>query len=210
MGSLPIKYLGVPLLSTNLTAADCKILIDNLMAQIKSWTNRFLSFAGRLQLIHSVLSNMQNYWANLFILPKRSIKQMEKLIRSFLWSGIEHRHTGAKVAWADLNCPKSEGGLGIRKIEDMNKSLMASHIWEICQPISNSTWVNWVKVHLIREHSFWEIPIPSRCSWTWWKLLSVRIHIRPLMVHRIGNGLNTMLWFDNLATNGTHHLYLWG
>ena len=156
------------------------------MARIKSWTNRFLSFAGRLQLIHSVLSNMQNYWASLFILPKRSIKQMEKLIRSFLWSGIELRHTGAKVAWADLTCPKSEGGLGIRRIEDMNKSLMARHIWEICQPISNSTWVNWVKVHLIREHSFWEIPIPSSCSWTWRKLLrrgnSLSMEIRKLSV----------------------------
>ena len=63
---------------------------------------------------------------------------MEQLVRSFLWKGVELKHTGAKVAWGDITYPKSEGGLGIWKIEDMNKALMARYIWEICQPSSCS------------------------------------------------------------------------
>ena len=48
LGSLPLKYLGVPLISSNLSSTNCKSLLDKLLARIKSWTNRFLSFAGRL------------------------------------------------------------------------------------------------------------------------------------------------------------------
>ena len=48
LGSLPLKHLGVPLISSSLSSVDCKGLIDKLVARIKSWTNRFLSFARRL------------------------------------------------------------------------------------------------------------------------------------------------------------------
>ena len=84
VGSLPINYLGAPLLSSKITDHDCKCLVEKMVARNKSWTNRFLSFAGRLQLIQSILMSMQNFWAGLFILPKKSIKKMEQLICSFL------------------------------------------------------------------------------------------------------------------------------
>ena len=56
--------------------------------------------------------------------------------------------------------------------------------------------MNWVKVHLIRDHSFWDLPIPSNCSWTWRKLLQLRAEVRPFIRHIIGDGRHTSLWFD--------------
>ena len=50
IGSLPVKYLGVPLISTKLSHSDCIPLMDKMMARIQSWTSRSLSFAGRMQL----------------------------------------------------------------------------------------------------------------------------------------------------------------
>ena len=55
LGSFPMKYLGVPLISTRLSHSDCQPLLDKIMARIQSWTSRSLSYAGRLQLISSVL-----------------------------------------------------------------------------------------------------------------------------------------------------------
>ena len=49
------KYLGVPLISTRLSHIDCQPLLDKIIARTQSWTSRSLSFAGRLQLISSVL-----------------------------------------------------------------------------------------------------------------------------------------------------------
>ncbi|XP_021863807.2 uncharacterized protein [Spinacia oleracea] len=54
-GSFPFRYLGVPLTTRKLSFIDCKPLIDRTVARIKSWTSKFLSYAGRLQLVKSVL-----------------------------------------------------------------------------------------------------------------------------------------------------------
>jgi hypothetical protein len=69
-GKLPIRYLGVPLISSWLCAVDCDTLLEKITARINSWLSRNLSFAERLQLISSVLYSVQVYWSSTFILPK--------------------------------------------------------------------------------------------------------------------------------------------
>ena len=64
LGRSPMKYLGVPLLSTRLSHNDCQPLIDKIMVRIQAWTSRSLSFAGRLQMLSSVLYNIQMYWCS--------------------------------------------------------------------------------------------------------------------------------------------------
>lgn len=54
-GVLPMRYLGVPLISTKPRATDCDSLVHRIVARVKSWTSRALSYAGRIQLIKSVL-----------------------------------------------------------------------------------------------------------------------------------------------------------
>ncbi|KAK4383826.1 hypothetical protein Sango_3115700 [Sesamum angolense] len=57
------------------------------LSRIKGWDNIQLSFAGRLQLIKSVLMSLNVYWAMAFILPKGVIRAVEKKLRNFLWKG---------------------------------------------------------------------------------------------------------------------------
>ena len=80
IGTLPVRYLGVPLITTQLRAADCSSLIEKITSHIKSWTSKFLSFAGRLQLIQSVLLSIQIHWASIFSLPNRVIDQVKHLL----------------------------------------------------------------------------------------------------------------------------------
>ena len=110
LGSLSARHLGVPLISTKLSARDCKILLDKIVARIKNWTTKHLSYGGRLQLIKSVLFSLQVYWMGLFILPKKVTDQVDQLLRSFLWSGTDKKLTGAKVSWESITCLKSKGG----------------------------------------------------------------------------------------------------
>ena len=70
-GTLPVRYLGVPLITSKLNASNCKPLVDSITARIRMWTSRFLSFPGRLQLIHSVLCSIQSYW-NVIHSPKEN------------------------------------------------------------------------------------------------------------------------------------------
>ncbi|KAJ0469053.1 putative RNA-directed DNA polymerase [Helianthus annuus] len=84
-GNLPIKYLGVPLIATKLMYKDCKVLVERIDKRMSDWKTKFLSFTGRLQLISSVLSSLYTYWASVFILPMRIIKEIEKRMKGFLW-----------------------------------------------------------------------------------------------------------------------------
>ena len=61
----------------------------------------------------------------------------------------------------------------------------------------------------------WKEKATQSCSWNWMCLLNLREVFKTLMVHIIGDGQNTNLWYDNwyplgrpglvglwLATNG--------
>lgn len=97
IGNLPIRYIGIPLITTKLKKNDCFGLLSNLKTRILSWTNRFLSFAGRLQLIKSILFSLQMFWCYHFIFPSFIFKQVEHLLRNFLWSESDSDSKKAKV-----------------------------------------------------------------------------------------------------------------
>ncbi|KAL0292602.1 UNVERIFIED_CONTAM: hypothetical protein Sangu_3252600, partial [Sesamum angustifolium] len=143
-GSLPVKYLGIPLTSSRLTIADCRPLIDKVDARLAGWNNQILSYAGRLQLIKSVLTTLHTYWASAFILPKGVLKTLEKKMRQFLWQGSAGSRN-AKVAWAWITKPKEEGGLGIRSLTTTNQALMLKQLWRILQNDGTSIWVDWIQ-----------------------------------------------------------------
>nr|GFC64362.1 reverse transcriptase domain, reverse transcriptase zinc-binding domain protein [Tanacetum cinerariifolium] len=84
-GRLPIKYLGVPLVPSRLIYKDCKELIEKVDGHINDWKNKSLSIAGRLQLIHSVISSLHVYWASMFVLPSGVLLDIEQRMRGFLW-----------------------------------------------------------------------------------------------------------------------------
>ncbi|KAH7659613.1 Reverse transcriptase zinc-binding domain-containing protein [Dioscorea alata] len=68
-GSLPVKYLGIPLFSSRLKKEYCQELISKISARILNWSAKALSYAGRLQLINVVLLSMHSHWSSLFLLP---------------------------------------------------------------------------------------------------------------------------------------------
>ena len=195
-GSLPVKYLGLPLVTTKFATADCKPLIEALTARIKGWTVRKLSFAGRLQLIKSSLNSKHIYWSTHMILPKKIINKVEQVMRDFLWKGQEQGHGGAKVAWNKVAKPITEGGLGIKGLLEWNKAAISKLIWKILQPRTTSSWAIWAKANLLKGRSFWDIPIPQDCSWTWRKVLTLRNQFRPYFRSVVGNGSEVFLWYD--------------
>ena len=85
-GALPVRYLGLPLLTRKMRPADFAPLIEKIKLQISTWTARQLSFAGRLLLLHSVIFSLTNFWMAAFLLPKSCINKIDKLCAAFLWS----------------------------------------------------------------------------------------------------------------------------
>ena len=188
IGTLPLKYLGVPIITTKLKKEDCNDLVQKISSRILSWTSKFLSYAGRIQLIKFVLAGIQNYWAGMFILPKGVLTQVERLMRRFLWSGGIDKSHSTKVSWEIVCKPKEEGGLGFKNLDQLNKVLNLKHIWNITSHTHDSLWVKWVNAYMLKSRSFWVVKAPTQCSWYWRKLLKLRDMVRPMLKHRIGNG----------------------
>ena len=109
VGTLPICYLGMPLTAKSLTSHDYEPLIDKIRGRMLCWSNRALSFAGRLQLIKSVISITVNFWSSAFILPAKCFDTIETMCSAFLWAGSPTKNHKAKVSWEDLCFPKEEG-----------------------------------------------------------------------------------------------------
>ena len=194
-GSFPMKYLGVPLISTRLSHCDCQPHLDQILARIQSRTSRSLSYAGRLQLIASVLYRIQMYWCSLFIILKFTISKIEQTFSSFLWSrklGNAHR---VKIRWESVCLPKEEGGLGLRHVKDSNDANVMKHIWNLFNR-KDSLQVAWVRRLYLRQGSLWCAKVPSNCSWSWRKILQLSDRIRPFIKHKVGNGTRTFLWHD--------------
>ncbi|KAG7588504.1 Zinc finger CCHC-type superfamily [Arabidopsis suecica] len=123
IGSLPIRYLGLPLMHRKLRISEYEPLIDNLIKKFRNWAVKTLSFVGRLQLLGSVISGVVNFWISTFILPQGCIKKIESLCSRFLWKGNIDMSNGVKVSWASVCLPKDEGGLGLRRYAVWNKAL---------------------------------------------------------------------------------------
>ncbi|KAK9671497.1 hypothetical protein RND81_12G033900 [Saponaria officinalis] len=64
-GFLPFTYLGLPLSSSRLKRVQYSPLIDKLVNQTLHWSSSFLSHAGKIQLISSVLFSNLVYWPRL-------------------------------------------------------------------------------------------------------------------------------------------------
>lgn len=110
ISQLPVRYLVLPLLSRSLSHHDCVPIVNRVLTRIKSWKGRFLSYAGRLQLVHSLLSYKQVYWFACYILPKRTIQEIQRIFRKFLLGGPDMDRNSNLVAWNDVCAPFAEGG----------------------------------------------------------------------------------------------------
>ncbi|GKU92455.1 hypothetical protein SLEP1_g6177 [Rubroshorea leprosula] len=201
VGTLPVRYLGVPLITGRLTNAALKPLITKITEKISSWTSRYLSFAGRLQLISSVLQSITNFWCSIFILPKRVIKSVEGICNAFLWKGRVADARGAKVSWATVCQPKMEGGLGLKPLHIWNMACILRFIWLLFTK-AGSIWVARVQTYLLKEKSFWSVGIPADTTWSWRKILKLRTYARPLVKHMVGKGDTIFLWYDSWHPKG--------
>lgn len=200
-GSLPIRYLGLPLMCRKLRIAEYAPLLEKLTNRFRSWAVKCLSFAGRVQLIASVISGIVTFWISTFVLPQGCLKKIEALCSRFLWSGNVEARKGAKVAWSTVCLPKPEGGVGLRRFTCWNKTLCLRLIW-LLYADTGSLWSSWHKHHHLKKRSFWAVAESPRDPWTWKMLLRLRPLAEKFLKGIVGNGKRISFWFDSWTPMG--------
>lgn len=200
-GSLPIKYLGLPLLHRKLGRADYSPLIDKISSRLHHWTIKILSFAGRLQLISSVIYSLVNFWLSAFTLPKGCLKEIQSLCTRFLWAGSMDMKSCAKVSWQDICFPKNEGGLGLRDFVSWNKTMQLRLLWRLLVG-TDSLWVAWNLEHRLKRTNLWAVEVQSNSSWIWKSIMALRQVAKKLTTCDLRDGKKASFWFDSWTTHG--------
>ncbi|KAK9756044.1 hypothetical protein RND81_01G069400 [Saponaria officinalis] len=149
-GSFPFKSLGVPLHSSRLSKHMYQPLLAKIRDKINNWTNGYLSYAGRLQLINSVIFGLEAFWCASFLLPRGVIREIDRLCHSFLWGQNDGQHKLVFLRWSNVCRPRRQGGFDIREILSWNKTLLVRMIWRL-QNNFPSMWGSWCKKYVLSK-----------------------------------------------------------
>jgi hypothetical protein len=127
-----IKYLGLPLtLGSNKSSLWIEV-IRKIKSKITAWGGQWLTNAGKLTLIKSVLSSLPIYQASFLLAPKTIMEQVSKLIRDFLWRGGKgNQKKFHLVNWDTVKRPFFEGGLQVRDPGLANIALGGKILWKL-------------------------------------------------------------------------------
>ncbi|KAM6568616.1 hypothetical protein CsatB_016601 [Cannabis sativa] len=202
-GFFPLKYLGVPLRPTKWRREDCDTIIKKIKMRLVTWATKHLSYAGRIQLIHSVLFGLRNYWMSIFILPQSVIKEVERLCRGFLWGVKGDRSKIHLASWDKVCLPKSFGGLGFKNGASWNRSILGKFVWAIMDK-HDILWVKWVNNIYLKGADFWDYELRGDVSWYWRKLCHLRNHFSKPMVTaavRKGKYVAARLYLGSITLN---------
>lgn len=158
VGSFPFTYLGLPMGLTKPQVKDYAPLMCRIERRLSA-SSQLLSYAGRLQLVNSILSSLPTYYMCSLKLPVAVVEIIDKYRKNCLWRGSDFRKKGYNLAaWNLVMKPKEKGGLGVINLSLQNDALLLKHLDKFFNK-ADIQWVNliWAKYypngvpHLRRE-----------------------------------------------------------
>ena len=125
LAELPMTYSGIPLSDKRLPKSAYLDLLHKFSKRLEGWASRFLSIAGRLTLLNSILSSLPVHFMSVLKLPEWVILKIDKIRRNFLWHGVTDQKKGFNlVDWEVVCTPKHLGGLGVLGLRAFNKAML--------------------------------------------------------------------------------------
>jgi hypothetical protein len=207
LGSIPFKYLGLPVGANPRLSSTWKPMVDSIKRRLGSWGNKYISLGGRIVLINSILNSLPVFFLSYLKLPVKVWKEVVKIQRNFLWGGLSNKRRICWVKWSDICKPKREGGLGIRDIRAMNSSLLAKWRWKLLMEGDEG----WKRVVVAK---YGEGVLGNACldvvnfrygASVWWRDIC-RLDdgvgwFKEVVSKKVGNGATTRFWKDVWVSN---------
>jgi hypothetical protein len=133
---------------------------------------------------------------SIFLLPKWVTRRLDLIRRSFLWHGHKQIHGSKKriplTSWALLTRTKELGGLGVRDLEQMNKSLLIKWMWQWVS--TEHAWWKEATITLGTHIRSWEMTQIS-AFWLPFAKLAPMFNASIMFIMRQGN--TTQFWHDD-------------
>lgn len=126
-----------------------KSIANSILAKFSKRKGDFLSMAGCLTLINSVISGALNHSSMIYKWLGSLLKEIEAAMRNFLGTGNIFDKKLISVAWAKTYVPKIEGGLGIRSLQAINSGFITKMAWRMMT--QNSIVANFFRGKYLRQ-----------------------------------------------------------
>eukprot|EP00253_Pinus_taeda_P004035 PITA_04035 len=171
-----LKYLGFWLKPTCQRIADWTWLIAKLEKRLTRWSYRYISRAGRLNLIKSVLEATPVFWMALAWIPRHTLAQLQQICNRYLWAGSQDKRIFTWIGWQKIAIPKKWGGWGLKDLPLFAQALAAKMSWALLTsqnlwtrlsyhkyiwPLDTMDWIRLPTWNRTGASSFWKAVIHS-------------------------------------------------
>ncbi|XP_020262492.1 uncharacterized protein LOC109838459 [Asparagus officinalis] len=204
-GCFPIRYLGVPLVCKRLSYEDCNSLLNKITSQIQTWQkHRKLTYAGRLQVIKSIILGVQIYWTSNYLLP---VKGGLGIFSASIWNlaaalkNLWNIHVNRELMWIkwihgtylkqrDIWHVKARSGdswMWKQLIKARDKALNfcggVGNLIQLIAALKNLwnihvnrelMWIKWIHGTYLKQRDIWHVKARSGDSWMWKQLIKAR------------------------------------
>ncbi|KAM7481360.1 hypothetical protein LguiB_005943 [Lonicera macranthoides] len=143
---------------------------------------------GRLVLIRHVLQSMAIHIMAAFEPPKAIMQRIESLFANFFWGQIDGIQKYHWIRWSKCCLHVTEGGLGVRSLEDTCKAFSMRLWWNLRQ--ANSIWAKFMKSKYVGNDHISNCTKPSICSHTWMRTVRLRSIADSNIGWHLGKGIS--------------------
>ncbi|XP_059067501.1 uncharacterized protein LOC131858319 [Cryptomeria japonica] len=116
-GEFPLKYLGISIGTKAFQKQLWEEVVIKCKGKVDLWKNKWLSQAGRIQMIKFVLSAIPIYSMSCFKMIRQAYSSVDGLLKKFLWEGSKEVRRILLINWDTACLIKEEGAARLRKME---------------------------------------------------------------------------------------------
>jgi len=197
---IPFKYLGVEVGGNPRKSKFWEPVLTKLKARLNVWKGRFLSLAGRICLIKSIITAVPLFYLSIFKAPDSVYQSIIRIQRKFLWGWGKEKRPIAWVSWEIVCKTKEEGGLGIRDIRKFNYALLAKWRWRLVSD-EKGKWKDLMISKYGMDLDYPQTPVKMQ-TWWWRDLQKVCTEgegtgwFQQQLTWRLGGGDKVKFWED--------------
>jgi len=145
----PVTYLGCPLYIGRKKIAYFDNMVHKVIKRLNGWQGNMISPGGRMVLIKNVLQSIPIYTLSIMSPPKATFHLIEIHFANFFWGSSGDQRKYHWRSWKNLSFHTDEGGIGIRRMEDISEVLATKRWWRF--RAIPSLWANFINTSIALE-----------------------------------------------------------
>lgn len=194
------KYLGFPELFGRRKKDLFASIVDRIQQRAASWSSKFLSTAGKMIMVKSVLSPMSSHTMSCFKLPQSICLNIQSTLTRFWWDSEPGKKKVSWISWDKMAKPKRKRGLGFKDVFSFNDALLAKIGWRI---LKNPTCLlaRCLLGKYCKNTSFLDCKVSPSSSHGWRSVLIGRDLLSKQLGWMVGTGESISVWEDSWLSN---------